>query len=219
MINATTMSQHPPIDATNLQSPTPIAPRVPPSSTTTRPAHSDTIAPPVQQRLTRSMTAAARQRPTVCIIDTDSTQTTSRATTPEADIDQLDWTDDPSNNSISWNKADPPRTQRSTICIPDSDNTPWNIHTGEDINVNDWLDDAGHTTISWHTTRSRGSPIDDDTFDNFTAANNDDHATPPPPPPPTTTVPVVLHPHPSSPHQLDISTFATQNTHGLCRLP
>ena len=167
------------------------------------------------------MTAAARQRPTVCIIiDTDSTQATSRATTPEADIDRLDWIDDPSNNSISWNKAAPPRTQRPTVCIPDSDNTPWNIHIGEDIT--NWLDDVGHTTISWHTTWSRAPPTDNNTFNHCTAADNDSHATPPPPllpPPPTTTVPVVHRPHPSSPRQLDISTFTTQNTHGLRRLP
>jgi hypothetical protein len=68
------------------------------------------------------------------------------------------------------------------------------------------------------TTISFAPSADDDTFDDINATDNNDHKTPPPPPT-TTAAAVMHHPHPSSPHQFDISTFATQNTHGLRRLP
>ena len=69
------------------------------------------------------------------------------------------------------------------------------------------------------------SPSDDDTFPDFTDFNdpyiptNDEHGIPSPSPQPTKAVAATRHPHSSSPRQLDISTFATQNTHGLRRLP
>ena len=196
--------------------PSPNTPRVPLSSTTTRLAHSKTAAPPVLQRLTRSMTAAARRRTTAHIIVTDSTQTPHHATTQKADADRLDRTDTPSPDDAPRNKTETPRTHRSTVCIPDSDNTPWNTRDGDIIN--DWLDDTEYPTISWHTARS--PPTDDDTFNDLTADDNDNHATnPPSPPPPTTATPAIRRPHPSSPHQLDISAFVTQNAHGLRRLP
>ncbi len=73
--------------------------------------------------------------------------------------------------------------------------------------------------INTHDTTILCAPsADDDTFDDFNATDNNDHKTPPPPPT-TTAAAVTHHPHPSSPHQFDISTFATQNTHGLRRLP
>jgi exonuclease III len=73
--------------------------------------------------------------------------------------------------------------------------------------------------INTHNTTILCAPsVDDDTFDDFNTTDNNDHETPPPPPT-TTAAAVTHHPHPSSPHQFDISTFATQNTHGLCCLP
>ena len=64
---------------------------------------------------------------------------------------------------------------------------------------------------------------DDDTVDDFNAPNNNDNDQEAPPLPPTAAAAaaaaITHHPHPSSPRQLDISTFATQKTHGLCRLP
>jgi len=68
-------------------------------------------------------------------------------------------------------------------------------------------------------------PSDDDTFPDFTDFNdpyiptNDARGIPFPSSQPTKAVVATRHPHSSSPRQLDISTFATQNTHGLRRLP
>ena len=116
-------------------------------------------------------------------------------------------------------------------------------HPGEDIT--NWTDDIGQ--ISWHdsplitvNTIERTTPTidtsdtsndyslhtppsDDGTFTDFNdpyTPTNGEHERPPPPPQPMPKAAAVIHhPHPPSPCQLDISTFATQNTHGLCRLP
>ena len=63
--------------------------------------------------------------------------------------------------------------------------------------------------------------VDDDTFDDFNAPDNNgnDQEAPPLPSTAAAAAAITHHPHPSSPRQLDISTFATPNTHGLHRLP
>jgi hypothetical protein len=183
---------------------------------------------------------AARRRNTVCIVDTDTSPQLPHTTATLATTDRLDWIDDPNNSGTSWNKVDLPQKRQPTVCIPDTDNTPWNNYAGE--NITDWIDDTDNNKISWndihsitdnttkgtsttsmnidtHDTTISCAPLaDDDTFDDFNTTDNNDHETPPPPPT-TTAAAVTHHPHPSYPHQFDISTFATQNTHGLRHLP
>ena len=129
---------------------------------------------------------------------------------------------------------------RQTVCISDTDNTPWRNHS-DDV-IPNWTDDTEQ--ISWHnsplitddtteqttptldTSNDRSlctPPLDDDTFtdfdDTYYTSTNDDHEIPSPSPHSTKAASVTCHPHPPFPLQLDISTFATQNTHGLRRCP
>jgi exonuclease III len=180
------------------------------------------------------------ERNIVCILDTNTSPLIPHTTATLATTDRLDWIDNPSNSGTSWNKVDLPQKRRPTVCIPDTNNTPWNNYAGE--NITDWINDADNNKISWndihsitdnttvgtsttsmnintHDTTILCAPLaDDDSFDDINATNNNDHETPPPPPT-TTAAAVTHHPHPSFPHQFDISTFSTQNTHGLRRLP
>jgi hypothetical protein len=174
---------------------------------------------------------AAKQRNTICIFDTDTSLQIPHTLETLATTARPDWIDDPINRGISWNEVeDVPHEKGSTVCIPDTDNSPWNNYAGESIT--DWIDDTENNKISWHDTHLitdnttaetiPHAPLsDDDTFDVFNALdNNDNNYEAPPPPPPTAAAAAILHhPHPSSPRQLDISTFATLNTHELPRLP
>jgi hypothetical protein len=186
------------------------------------------------------MTAAAQRRNTVCILDTtDTNPHIPHETTTTTTNGWPDWPDDPNNNGISLYGTIAPQRTRPTVCIPDTDNTPWSNHSGEDIT--NWTDDTGQ--ISWHDSplirdntierttptidtnndySSHTPPSDDDTFTDFNdpyTPTNGEHEIPSPPPQPTKAAAVMRHPHPPFPRQLDISTFATQNTHGLRRLP
>jgi hypothetical protein len=171
------------------------------------------------------MTAAAQQRNTVsCIIGTTDTNAHIPHETPTTTITDgwPDWHDDPNNNGISWYGTIAPQRTRPTVCIPDTDNTPWSNHPGEDIT--NWTDDIGQ--ISWHDSplitdntierttptidtsdtsndySSHTPPSDDGTFTDFNdpyTPTNGEHEIPPPPPQPTKAAAVMHHPHPRPP--------------------
>ena len=89
-------------------------------------------------------------------------------------------------------------------------------------NTTEWIT----PTIDTNNDNSSGTPPSDDAtlpdsteFSDPYFPTNNEHGIPSPSTQPTKAAAVTRHPHPSSPRQLDISTFATQNTHGLCRLP
>jgi hypothetical protein len=74
-----------------------------------------------------------------------------------SDADKIPWNhsvavaateyiDEPNNDSISWNKANPNKEKRENVFIPDTDKPPWNNPTT--VDPTDWINGLSTNGVS-----------------------------------------------------------------------
>ena len=145
----------------------------------------------------RSMTTAAQQQNITSIPTIDTLPLLPQESIPTI----TDWIDDDPTANISGQTPLPIATTHS---LP--------IHASDDDTFPEFTDSDDFDDLF--------SPTNDDhNINNFSTSIIDNHDTTPPPTQSTTKQCGCVTFHSPSTHQLDISTFVTQNTHGLRRLP
>jgi hypothetical protein len=153
-----------------------------------------TVAP--QHRITQSMTAA-KQRENICILeDADRTPWKNNSA-----VEITTRVDDPDNSGLPWH------------CLKRSKETELNVdrktskENGPAVAIADYTNKPNNNSISWNHFEN------DKSIDEVNSSDDNDQETTP------TNATVPHRPTPLTPHQLDISSFTTQNTHGLSQQP
>jgi hypothetical protein len=165
-----------------------------------------------QQHITRSMTATTRRK-NICMSDADKTPWDHSVA-----ITVTEYIDKPNNDGTFWNKV---TSNAKAVDAMDSINGSSNNgvsqnladltaerttkeNNGTAVKDADHNDETNDDNIFWSCTKDNDS-IHTTTQKSDNAQEN-----------PITNATVPCRTTPPTPHQLDISIFTTQNTHGLC---